>query len=216
MNPCPADGVDRYAEFTGHGSRYVDDVRSWQASEPADDFAAIAVYALTRVNSPGASARWENVREFTLALARWGCVTAASIAAEVRSGTRTALEVVDEALDAARRLDPVLHFLEELDEVGARAAAERLEPTGPLAGVPFLIKGRTPPNSPIVSRLVAAGAIPDRLVDACAGWCDLADVRVERARLHPQPVGLVAIAGWFDGWWCGGCRGRRRTAGEWW
>lgn len=48
MNPCPADGVDRYAEFTGQGSRYVDDVRSWQASEPADDFAAIAVYALTR------------------------------------------------------------------------------------------------------------------------------------------------------------------------
>ncbi|WP_238151182.1 glycoside hydrolase family 9 protein [Kribbella sindirgiensis] len=48
MNPCPADGVDRYAEFTGHGSRYVDDVRSWQASEPADDFAAIAVYALSR------------------------------------------------------------------------------------------------------------------------------------------------------------------------
>ncbi|MGW1342136.1 glycoside hydrolase family 9 protein [Kribbella sp. NPDC002412] len=48
MNPCPADGVDRYAEFTGRGSRYVDDVRSWQASEPADDFAAIAVYALTR------------------------------------------------------------------------------------------------------------------------------------------------------------------------
>ncbi|MFF1822710.1 glycoside hydrolase family 9 protein [Kribbella sp. NPDC058245] len=48
MNPCPANGVDAYAEFTGHGSRYVDDVRSWQASEPADDFAAIAVYALTR------------------------------------------------------------------------------------------------------------------------------------------------------------------------
>ncbi len=48
MKPCPADGVDRYEEFTGRGSRYVDDVRSWQASEPADDFAAIAVYALTR------------------------------------------------------------------------------------------------------------------------------------------------------------------------
>jgi len=48
MNPCPADGSDQYAVFTGHGSRYVDDVRSWQASEPADDFAAIAVYALTR------------------------------------------------------------------------------------------------------------------------------------------------------------------------
>ncbi|GAA0942346.1 glycoside hydrolase family 9 protein [Nonomuraea longicatena] len=47
MRPCPADGVDRYAEFTGKGSRFVDDVRSWQASEPADDFAAIALYAMT-------------------------------------------------------------------------------------------------------------------------------------------------------------------------
>ncbi|GAA2880434.1 glycoside hydrolase family 9 protein [Streptosporangium fragile] len=47
MKPCPGDGVDRYEEFTGRGSRYVDDVRSWQASEPADDFAAIALYALT-------------------------------------------------------------------------------------------------------------------------------------------------------------------------
>ncbi|MBE1561439.1 glycoside hydrolase family 9 protein [Nonomuraea africana] len=47
MAKCPADGVDRYEEFTGRGSRFVDDVRSWQASEPADDFAAIALYALT-------------------------------------------------------------------------------------------------------------------------------------------------------------------------
>ena len=41
-------GSRPYDEFTGHGSRYVDDVRSWQASEPADGFAAIAVYDLTR------------------------------------------------------------------------------------------------------------------------------------------------------------------------
>ncbi|MFB4287300.1 glycoside hydrolase family 9 protein [Nonomuraea sp. ATR24] len=47
MPPCPADGKDRYERFTGHGSRFADDVRSWQASEPADDFAAIALYALT-------------------------------------------------------------------------------------------------------------------------------------------------------------------------
>ncbi|MFI7144696.1 glycoside hydrolase family 9 protein [Nonomuraea sp. NPDC050022] len=47
MVPCPSDGVDRYAPFTGRGSRFVDDVRSWQASEPADDFAAIGVYALS-------------------------------------------------------------------------------------------------------------------------------------------------------------------------
>ncbi|WP_155335418.1 glycoside hydrolase family 9 protein [Acrocarpospora corrugata] len=52
MNHCPPDGVDRYEEFTGRGARYVDDVRSWQASEPADDFAAIALYALTLTSSP--------------------------------------------------------------------------------------------------------------------------------------------------------------------
>ncbi|MBO3745457.1 glycoside hydrolase family 9 protein [Streptosporangiaceae bacterium NEAU-GS5] len=47
MTRCPANGKDRFAAFTGHKSRFVDDVRSWQASEPADDFAAIALYALT-------------------------------------------------------------------------------------------------------------------------------------------------------------------------
>ncbi|WP_433377187.1 glycoside hydrolase family 9 protein [Streptosporangium sp. CA-115845] len=51
MKRCPGDGVDRYEEFTGRGSRYVDDVRSWQASEPADDFAAIALYALTLMSN---------------------------------------------------------------------------------------------------------------------------------------------------------------------
>jgi len=72
----------------------------------------------------------------------------------------TALEVVEAALDAARRLDPLLHFVEELDAERARRAAERLEPTGALAGVPFLIKARTPPESPILERLLTAGAIP--------------------------------------------------------
>lgn len=85
---------------------------------------------------------------------------AAAIAAEVRSGARSAVEVVEQALDAARRLDPVLHFLEEFDPVGARAAAERVGPAGALAGVPFLIKGQTPVHAPIVTRLVAAGAVP--------------------------------------------------------
>ena len=47
MNHCPPGGEDPYARFTGHGSRYVDDVRSWQTSEPADDFTALGLYALT-------------------------------------------------------------------------------------------------------------------------------------------------------------------------
>ena len=87
-------------------------------------------------------------------------MTAASIAAQVRSGERTALEVIDQALEAALRLDPLLHFVDELDVVGARAAAERREPTRPRAGVALFVKARTPDNSPLISRLVAAGAIP--------------------------------------------------------
>ncbi|WP_432893244.1 amidase family protein [Kribbella sp. CA-245084] len=72
----------------------------------------------------------------------------------------SAVEVVEEAIAAAERLDPVLHFLDELDAAAARAAAGRLQPDGLLAGVPFLIKSRTPPDAPLIARLVAAGAIP--------------------------------------------------------
>jgi glycosyl hydrolase family 9/cellulase-like Ig domain-containing protein len=43
---CPR-GRDRYAKYTGRGSRYVDDVRSWQTVEPAIDFTAAAVLALS-------------------------------------------------------------------------------------------------------------------------------------------------------------------------
>ena len=43
---CPTDGKDRYAAFTGHGSRFVDDVSAWQTVEPALDFSGIAGYAL--------------------------------------------------------------------------------------------------------------------------------------------------------------------------
>jgi amidase len=83
-----------------------------------------------------------------------------ALAEQVRSGVRAALDVVEEALDAASRLDPVLHFLDRLDASAARETARRLEPTGPLAGVPFLVKARTPAHAPIITRLVAAGAIP--------------------------------------------------------
>lgn len=89
-----------------------------------------------------------------------GRLTARAVAEQVRSGVVSALEIVESALQAARELDPVLHFLDELDADGARRAAERVEPTEALAGVPFLIKARTPPESPILTRLIAAGAIP--------------------------------------------------------
>ena len=44
---CPANGKDVYRQFTGHGSRFVDDVRSWQTVEPALDFDAAAMLAFS-------------------------------------------------------------------------------------------------------------------------------------------------------------------------
>jgi endoglucanase len=46
MAVCPPGGTDRYAAFTGHGSRYVDDVRSWQTAEPALDMTGSAILGL--------------------------------------------------------------------------------------------------------------------------------------------------------------------------
>lgn len=37
----------RLAAFDGKGSRFVDDVRSWQSTEPALDFTALGTYALS-------------------------------------------------------------------------------------------------------------------------------------------------------------------------
>jgi hypothetical protein len=42
---CPSNGQDAYAQFSGHGSRFVDDVRSWMTVEPAIDFTATAALA---------------------------------------------------------------------------------------------------------------------------------------------------------------------------
>jgi hypothetical protein len=44
---CPSNGQDTYAQFTGHGSQFVDDVRSWMTVEPAIDFTATAALAFS-------------------------------------------------------------------------------------------------------------------------------------------------------------------------
>jgi endoglucanase len=46
MRRCPTGGGDPYQSFTGHGSRFMDDVRVWQSDEPAIDMDASAVLAL--------------------------------------------------------------------------------------------------------------------------------------------------------------------------
>ncbi len=44
-NDCPPDGTDPYGAFTGHGGRYLDDVRAWPSVEPADDYTALTILA---------------------------------------------------------------------------------------------------------------------------------------------------------------------------
>ncbi|MEV6414113.1 amidase [Kribbella sp. NPDC051718] len=78
----------------------------------------------------------------------------------MRSGRRTAVDVVSEALDGVAHWDPLLHFIDTLDADGALQRARSVDLGLPLAGVPVLIKARTPAGSPIVTRLIAAGAIP--------------------------------------------------------
>ncbi len=46
MRACPAKARDAHAALTGHGFRFVDDVRAWQTVEPAIDMAATATLAL--------------------------------------------------------------------------------------------------------------------------------------------------------------------------
>ena len=44
MRKCPA-SADPYRQFSGHGSRYVDDVRAWQTDEPALDMTGAGIIA---------------------------------------------------------------------------------------------------------------------------------------------------------------------------
>jgi endoglucanase len=48
---CPADRSDPYRRFNGRGSRYLDDTRSWQTSEPAIDMTSTAIIAAALAES---------------------------------------------------------------------------------------------------------------------------------------------------------------------
>ena len=112
--------------------------------------------------------------------------TAVDIAAGVRSGELSALEVLDEHLERVVLREAEIHAFNHLTEEAARAAATELdrrvaagEDPGPLAGVPVALKdnlctegvpttcssrileGWIPPyTATVVERLVAAGAVP--------------------------------------------------------
>ncbi len=125
-------------------------------------------------------ARWNDGAE-----ARSG--GAAGIAAAVRGGQRSAVEVVRECLERIEQHDPALHCFREVHADEARARAEAIDRSvaagagpgaGPLAGVPVAIKDnictdfgttacgsrmlegyRSPYTATAVRRLLDAGAI---------------------------------------------------------
>lgn len=112
--------------------------------------------------------------------------TAIELAAEVRSGRRTAVEVLNEHLGRIGEREPELHAFNLVTNEAARAAAEAVDAKvaagqdpGPLAGVPVALKdnlctqgipttcssrileGWKPPyTATVVERLMAAGAVP--------------------------------------------------------
>jgi len=88
------------------------------------------------------------------------------VAAGVRAGELSAVELASDALAGVAALDPVLHCMDFLAADSALEAAARIdriplvERRGlPLAGVPFLAKAGTTVASPVVGRLVDAGAV---------------------------------------------------------
>jgi Asp-tRNA(Asn)/Glu-tRNA(Gln) amidotransferase A subunit family amidase len=88
------------------------------------------------------------------------------MAAGVQAGELSATGLAADALSAAAALDPALHFVDSLTPDPALKAAARIDdlPFGergglPLAGVPFLAKAGTTVASPVVGRLVHAGAV---------------------------------------------------------
>ncbi len=112
--------------------------------------------------------------------------TAIELAAAVRSGTRSAVDVLDEHLAAIEATELQIHAFNLVTAAEARAAAEQVDRTvaagddpGPLAGVPIALKdnlctrgipttcsskildGWLPPyDATVVQRLAAAGAVP--------------------------------------------------------
>ncbi len=87
------------------------------------------------------------------------------IAEDVNAGRASAVAGVEGALRAMERLDVDLHFVAEPwpDQTLRMARVIDERPPGRrgvLAGVPFMIKDGTGLDTPLVERLVAAGAIP--------------------------------------------------------
>jgi endoglucanase len=88
MVKCPSSG-DPFSAFTGHDSRYVDDVRSWQTGEPAIDMTGSAIIGAA-LQQAAAKTGNGNAADYSLALSvpAMSVVPGASTSLAVTAATR--------------------------------------------------------------------------------------------------------------------------------
>lgn len=65
---------------------------------------------------------------------------ATGLAAAVKAGHASAVEVADAALARIEKIDPLIHAFAHLDAEGARERARNVDASAPFAGVPFAVK----------------------------------------------------------------------------
>ena len=124
----------------------------------------------------------------------------ADIAASIRSGERSAVDVVGDALDRAERSQPVINAFTSIDSDGALQRAETIDQRiadgtdpGTLAGVPIglkdLLDQRGVPNT---NGAAFEPAIPDRSATVVVRLEDAGAVIIGRNGLHEFAYGFTS------------------------
>ncbi|RAK29746.1 endoglucanase [Actinoplanes lutulentus] len=74
--PCPADGSDAYAAFTGNSARFMDDADAWMSVEPAIDFTSTGLLAFALLGVGGTTPPAPVVKRDTIGVWRPSNATA--------------------------------------------------------------------------------------------------------------------------------------------
>lgn len=131
--------------------------------------------------------------------------TAIDTADAVRSGELGALEALDAAIDRITDADPTLHAFTSIlraDGRAAGAAVDAMDPDQrarlPLAGVPLAIKGTVTLDNPVVTPLLAAGALPVGIT-ATPQLCTWAMTDSDAHGITRNPLDLSLTSGGSSG-----------------
>jgi aspartyl-tRNA(Asn)/glutamyl-tRNA(Gln) amidotransferase subunit A len=129
----------------------------------------------------------------------------AETAARVRSGERSAVATVTEALELAERSQPVLNAFISIDADGALAAARRIdamvtrgEDPGPMAGVPVAVKDlMDQAGLPNTKGSRSTIEIPEATAPAITRMEEAGAVVIGRTGLHEYAFGFSSENHWY-------------------